>query len=124
MRSLATLLVPGGLLQLVGLILLRPGMLLTLEVIRDSKTAPAVPERAVTALGDKLFVYTLDNGRAQQKPVTTGMHQDGLVAITSGLQAGERVVADGTHKLRPGQRVQIVEIDGKAAKPPAARPQS
>jgi membrane fusion protein (multidrug efflux system) len=104
--------------------LLRSGMLMTVEIIRSQKTAPAVPERAILALGDQVFVYAIDNDVAQRLVVSTGTHQDGMVEITSGLRGDERIVVDGVHRLRPGQKIDLVELNGTVVRPQKPRPQS
>jgi multidrug efflux system membrane fusion protein len=35
----------------------------------------------------------------------TGENVDGMQLIRSGLKVGERIIADGTHKVRPGMTV-------------------
>ena len=52
-------------------------------VLRDDKNEPIVYVEA-------------QQGKFAQRPVTIGMQQDGMIAITSGLQKGERVLADGS----------------------------
>ncbi|WP_448586163.1 efflux RND transporter periplasmic adaptor subunit [Thermaurantiacus sp.] len=82
---------------------LRPGMLMTVEVESRPRTAVVVPELAVVGLGEQHYVFTLDaQNRARRRDVTTGRRQDGLVEIVSGLGAGERLVVEGTVKVRDG----------------------
>jgi multidrug efflux system membrane fusion protein len=50
------------------------------------------------------------------RPIKVGPIEQGEALIESGLQAGERVVADGQYKLQAGSRV---KLDGAAAKPGA-----
>jgi cobalt-zinc-cadmium efflux system membrane fusion protein len=52
-------------------------------VLRDDKNEPIV------------YVQSAP-GQFAQRSVTTGTQQDGMIAITSGLQAGEQVLADGS----------------------------
>ncbi|HUI54834.1 MAG TPA: efflux RND transporter periplasmic adaptor subunit [Bryobacteraceae bacterium] len=52
-------------------------------VLRDDKNEPIVYVQA-------------EPGKFAQRSVTIGMQQDGMVAITSGLQRGENVLADGS----------------------------
>jgi cobalt-zinc-cadmium efflux system membrane fusion protein len=39
-------------------------------------------------------------GRFERRPVTTGARAENLLAITQGVQAGDRVVVDGAVLLR------------------------
>ena len=43
----------------------------------------------------------------EQRPVVTGVRQQGFVEILDGVKAGDRVVADGLNKVQPGQPVRI-----------------
>jgi membrane fusion protein (multidrug efflux system) len=45
---------------------------------------------------------------AQQRPVATGARQQGFVEITDGVQAGDRIIADGLNKIQSGQTVRAV----------------
>ena len=38
-------------------------------------------------------------------PVETGLRRDGRVEITLGLQPGDRIVSEGTHKVEEGDKV-------------------
>lgn len=90
---------------------LRPGMLLTVTLAQAPRQTLALPELAVIQVGRQAYVYEVDaEGRAAQVPVTVGTRRRGEVEIVEGLEAGDRVVVEGTVKLRPGARV--VEAGG------------
>jgi membrane fusion protein (multidrug efflux system) len=59
---------------------------------------------------------------AQQRNVQTGVRQGGFVEVLAGLQPGERVVADGTNRIRPNDPVRLAGPGGGGG-PPGARPQ-
>ncbi len=46
-------------------------------------------------------------GMVEQRPIVTGVRQQGYVEILEGVKPGDRVVADGLNKLQPGQPVRI-----------------
>lgn len=107
---------------------LLPGMLLTLSVLQSEREALVVPEISVQQNGTLSFVYRVDaEGVAQMAPVTLGAREAGRVEVLDGLAAGDRVVVDGTVKLRPGQRISEAEqpagdaADATAAAPAPAR---
>ncbi|WP_224199738.1 MULTISPECIES: efflux RND transporter periplasmic adaptor subunit [Pacificimonas] len=80
---------------------LRPGMLLSVDVVSEERRSLAVPETALIAQGDQQFVFRIDeNGIARRTAIETGLRQDGQVEVLGGLQAGDRIVADGTVKVR------------------------
>lgn len=81
----------------------------TLRVIIEGEkvpTAVAVPQAAIAQdqSGAYLFVVN-DKNVAEMKRVKTGVSRDGLTAITSGLQAGERVIVQGQQRVRQGMTV-------------------
>lgn len=86
---------------------LRPGMLLTVTIEAQSRTSAAVPELAIVGEGDASFVYVVEGDTAKRVKVTTGIRQDGLVEILSGLQPGQRIVTEGVVKLSDGQKIRI-----------------
>jgi membrane fusion protein (multidrug efflux system) len=93
----------------------------TLRVIIEGEQVPtsvAVPQAAIAQdqTGAYLFVVN-DKNVVEQKRVRTGVSRDGMVAITSGLQAGEKVIVQGQQRVRPGMTV------NPTVAPPAASTQ-
>ncbi|MBD9478659.1 efflux RND transporter periplasmic adaptor subunit [Pseudoxanthomonas sp. PXM02] len=85
---------------------LRPGMLLDVRLFRPERQALVIPEIAVVQVGRDSFVYRVKaDGSVEQAPVTAGVRRDGKVEILKGVAAGDRLVIDGTGKLRPGVKV-------------------
>lgn len=70
--------------------------------------ALVVPSQAVQSgqKGQYVFVVKADN-TVEARPVVPGAADGRDVVITSGLQAGERVVTDGQLRLVPGARVDV-----------------
>jgi multidrug efflux system membrane fusion protein len=67
-------------------------------------SAVVVPERAVGVDQDKKYVFVLDpNHKATYREIKLGAAVDGGRIVTSGLNAGERIVVDGLQKVRPGR---------------------
>ncbi len=93
---------------------LRPGMLLEITLQRPQRQALLVPEIAIVQVGTDSFVYRVGaDGTVERADVEVGARRDGLAEIVRGVKAGERIVVDGTVKLRPGSRV--VDAGGKGA---------
>jgi membrane fusion protein, multidrug efflux system len=85
---------------------LRPGMLMTVAMASRPRTALVVPELAVLGLGGESFVFRVAaDGSAQKAVVATGSRRDGRVEITGGLALGDRIVTEGTVKVRDGGKV-------------------
>lgn len=86
--------------------LLRPGMLMTVEVPGVERKALLLPEIAVTQVGRESFVYRVkSDDSVEQVKVTVAARRGGKVEIADGLAAGDRIVVDGTGKLRPGGKI-------------------
>jgi membrane fusion protein (multidrug efflux system) len=87
-------------------------MMVRVGVARGVRQSLSAPESSVSVQGDSAFVYVLHAAGqrtvAEQRPVITGVRQDGFVEITDGVHAGDRIVADGLNKLQPGQPVRIL----------------
>ena len=91
---------------------LRPGMLMAVEVRRDERERPAIPEASVTRVQARAFVYVIveDDGvlTTQARDLSLGMRDEGLIEVVSGLRAGERIVSEGVHRVRPNAPVRVV----------------
>lgn len=97
--------------------LLRPGMLVQVELERAERDALLVPEIAVVQVGRDSFVYRVrPDDTVEQVVVAIGSRAAGMAEVTAGLEPGDRIVVDGTGKLRDGAR--IVEAgDGQPVLP-------
>lgn len=88
---------------------LRPGLLLTVQLMKNPRQAVVIPEEALVPSGASNFVFVVEEGRAARREVKTGARRPGDVEILSGLDEGEVVVTHGTMRLRDGQPVNIIE---------------
>src|SRR5690554_1900097 len=93
-----------------------PGMLLSVEVRRDERQRPAIPESALMRQADQAYVFVVeehgeDEGVrvARRRDVDVGLRADGRLEVLSGLRPGELVVSDGTHRTRDGAIVRVSE---------------
>ena len=69
-----------------------------------------LPQRAVLQGQQGKFVYVVGaDGVAEARPVEVGDWIGAEWLVDSGLEPGERVVVDGTVKVRPGSPVRVVE---------------
>lgn len=98
---------------------LRPGMLVQVEIERPERQALLAPEISIVQVGRDSFVYRVrDDGTVEQVSVTIGARGQGQAEILEGLAPGDRIVVDGTGKLRPGDRIRE---DAAATAPPTPR---
>lgn len=94
---------------------LRPGMFLTVRVSREPRPGLVVPEQAVIPERGDLFVYVVAGGQVERRTVALGRRSPGEVEVLEGLAAGERVIVEGTQKVRPGVAVTELEPAPAAA---------
>ena len=96
---------------------LMPGQFARLRMGNASTSSELlVNERAVGTDQDRKFVLVVDeDNTVAYREVKLGAAIDGLRIVSSGLQAGERIVVNGLHRVRPGARVapQTVAMDSK-----------
>jgi multidrug efflux system membrane fusion protein len=108
-----------------------PNQFVNVRMLLDvDRGAVVIPSAAVQRGTQGTFVYAVDGDNAvEMRPVTLGAAHDGLVAVASGLAAGEVVVVDGADKLRQGTHVELAAADdateakphGKKAKSRSAK---
>lgn len=85
---------------------LRPGMLMEVRLSRPERQALVLPEIALVQVGRDTFVYRVKaDGSVEQPKVEVGARSAGRVEVTAGIKAGDRIVIDGTGKLRVGSKV-------------------
>ena len=90
--------------------LLKPGMLLTVDLIKDRSQSLIIPEEAVILEKDKKFVLVVTaENTVEKKEIVTGRRSPGKVEVIGGLNAGHRVVIEGITRVRPGISVNVVE---------------
>ena len=82
--------------------LLKQGMFVNVRVAREAKPTVVVPEQAIVPERGKVFVFTVADDVATKREVTTARRRPGETEIVAGLAAGERVVVEGTQKVRDG----------------------
>ncbi|MFW5723186.1 MAG: efflux RND transporter periplasmic adaptor subunit [Halochromatium sp.] len=96
--------------------LLRPGLLMRVELLRDPREAVMVPEAAILQRGREQTLLVVEEdaeGRmmARRRSVRVGLRRPGEVEIVAGLSPGERVITHGADKARADQPVRVGAID-------------
>jgi membrane fusion protein (multidrug efflux system) len=86
---------------------LSPGMLLSLELVKNRREVLAIPEGALVPLGTEQFVFVFDPGTetVNRRKVTIGLRVPGFVEVTSGVREGEMVVQEGVTRVIDGTRL-------------------
>lgn len=88
--------------------LLRPGMLLTLDVIDNQRSALMLPEETVFMRANQHLVYKVaDDLTVSEKSIKIGVRQNGQVEVIEGLEAGDNIIWQGLLKVKPGTKVEV-----------------
>jgi membrane fusion protein (multidrug efflux system) len=87
--------------------ILRPGQFARIRAqMKIQKDALLIPQRAVTEIQGRYLVAVVGpDNKVAIKPVKVGVRVGQLWVIDDGLRAGEKVVAEGTQKVREGMEV-------------------
>jgi membrane fusion protein (multidrug efflux system) len=95
--------------------LLKPGMLMSVVLLKNFRQALVIPEEALIASGRDNFVLVVNPSAnptvASQRKVTIGGRRPGDIEVLSGINPGELVITRGALGARPGQAVNIIARD-------------
>ena len=92
--------------------LLKPGMLMTLELLRNPRQALLIPEAAIVTREQQHSVWVVaDDNTLQRRIVQIGSRQPGWVEVISGITAGETIVRANFPRLREGLKVTAPELE-------------
>lgn len=94
------------------------GMTAELRVTGGGGDTPRLPVSAIFHRDGKPAVWVVKDGQVELVSVATGELYGNEVAVTSGLEPGQRVVTAGVNRLEPGQRVAILDDPKLTARAP------
>ena len=88
---------------------LRPGSFARAEIVtNDAKMAVTVPNNAIVTFAGIEKVIVVQNGKALEKPITTGRKSGDWTEILAGVNVGDQVVVDPGN-LQSGMPVEVVQ---------------
>jgi len=88
---------------------LRPGSFAHAEIVtNDAKMAVTVPNSAIVTFAGIEKVILVQNGKALERPITTGRRGAEFTEIVAGVSVGEKVVVEPGN-LQSGQAVEVLE---------------
>lgn len=85
---------------------LRPGNFVHAQIVVGEREVPTLPESAIVTFAGLQKVLLVKDGKAVERPVTTGAKRGGDIEITSGVSAGEMVV-EAPGSLQQGEPVRV-----------------
>jgi membrane fusion protein (multidrug efflux system) len=92
-------------------------------VVEEHAEAVTVPEVSVVLRPAGKVVYVIENGKAVQHVVATGVTQNGQVEILQGLKAGAIVAVDGAGFLTDQATVSVKDMSGNNGHGEKRRPE-
>ena len=86
-----------------------PGSLLEIAILYNEKNALSVPDTSIMYEGSKKFIYKIvENNLIKKTEIETGVRNKGNLEVLSGISEGDKVVAEGLTKVRPGMKVKPI----------------
>lgn len=87
-----------------------PNQFVNVHLLADTlKQAVLIPTASVQFGNNGTFVYVMDGDKKVKiRPLKTGASNEQSTVVSEGLAAGDRVVLEGTDRLRDGAEVEVV----------------
>ena len=83
-----------------------PGSLLEITLSINKRNSLSIPDTSIILEGNKAYVYKVSKENiANRSEIQIGLRNDGKVEVTSGLNAGDIIVAEGLKKVRPNGKI-------------------
>lgn len=90
----------------------KPGMFAKIKLNTDVREdVIAVKSEAVVQNGDKMVVYVVEDNKAVEKEIKTGLDTGIYVEISGGINKGENIVVKGQNYVENGSVVKVVRGD-------------
>ena len=78
-------------------------------LIRKRNGVLVVPRAAVLEDKDQFYVYVLNDGKIQRRPITLGIASASKYEVANGLSLNDRIAIPGDEPLRDGMSVRVAE---------------
>ena len=86
-----------------------PGSLLEIEILYNDKNALSIPDTSIMYEGSKKFIYKIiKNNMLTKVEIKTGVRNQGNLEILDGLVEGDKIIAEGLTKVRPGMKIKPI----------------
>ena len=91
-----------------------PGSFLEISIKYDVRNGLSAPDTSTIVEGENVFIYKVDEkNKVAKTKVTIGDRYLGFVEILDGLNSGDKIVAEGTKKVRPNLTIRPIEKGAK-----------
>lgn len=89
---------------------LKPGTTVEINIVTYSTPETIVVERKnILQDDDSSFVYVLNQGTAEKRPIKTGRRHDLDVEVLEGLNPGDKLIIEGQLLLDQGAKVKVIQ---------------
>ena len=86
-----------------------PGSLLEIEIFYNKKNSLSVPDTSIMYEGSKKFIYKIiENNIIKKVEIETGIRNLGNLEVLKGLSVGDKIIAEGLTKVRPGMKIKPI----------------
>ena len=86
-----------------------PGSLLEITINYNERNSLSIPDTSVILEGNKVYIYKVSQDNlAKKTKIEIGTRDDGFLEVTSGLNEGETIVAEGLKKIRPNGKIKPI----------------
>ncbi len=91
-----------------------PGSFLEISIKYDVRKSLSIPDTSTIVEGENVFIYKVDEkNKVLKTKITTGDRYIGFVEVLNGLNSGDKIVAEGTKKVRPNLTIRPIEKGSK-----------
>ncbi len=88
-----------------------PGMFVRANIIKQSReNALSIPFYSIISRNNAQYIFIENDGVVKRQHVETGIMEQWMVEITSGLKSGDRIVVEGHRDVENGQKVNVVKV--------------
>ncbi|WP_354694112.1 efflux RND transporter periplasmic adaptor subunit [Elongatibacter sediminis] len=93
--------------------IVKPGLFGRVDILYDLREdVPVIPRTAVITEDERNHVFVIgEDNSVSRRAVMLGYERNGVIEVTEGVDAGERVVTAGKGSLSEGVKVQVVGIE-------------
>ena len=87
-----------------------PGSFLEISIKYDVRESLGIPDTSTIVEGENVFIYKVnDKNKTMKTKISTGDRYLGFVEVLGGLNIGDKIVAEGTKKVRPNLTKKPIE---------------
>ena len=77
--------------------------------LKSKKPIKTIVKDALLIKNGNTVVYVIEDNIAKLKPIKIGIPYRNSIEVVDGLKVGEKIVTRGNERLRPNQKVEIIE---------------